>query len=153
MSTTVTQSATWNIMWFQVLNGKSNQLSCFWIDLLCEWSIRHSTKHYYNIPPTQQSLKRSRVPQFHNDLLLKRIRWSLGQCDNMTWRVNNTFQPWTGEPFMCITFCSFVYKQLYMEQNYKRVTTTIQMAVATMIELLTYTLWRWQVSLSTDGTV
>ena len=43
---------------------------------------------------------------------------------------------------MCIAFSSFVAieNQLYMEQNYKRVTTTIQMAVATVIELLTYTL-------------
>lgn len=46
--------------------------------------------------------------------------------------------------------CSFVYDQLYMDQNYKTVTTTtqmeqnyttiLQMAVVTMIELLTYTL-------------
>ena len=43
---------------------------------------------------------------------------------------------------MCITFSSFVDKQLYMEQNYKGVTTTIQikLAVVTMIELLTYVL-------------
>ena len=38
---------------------------------------------------------------------------------------------------MCITFCSFVYNQFSMEQNYKRVTTTIQMVAVTVIELLT----------------
>ena len=38
---------------------------------------------------------------------------------------------------MCIAFSSFVYNQLYMEQNYKRVTTTIQAVAETVMELLT----------------